>query len=191
MGRKRLHPKKAKTPKSPRAKMEGLAVRTLQDALWKGRDYPKYFYKYAHSAELIKIFKIMVNRPAYWQDGLIYEMAPHDKLHHVFGTDSRFIFTYEVMEDFILKVGEINEIEPIPADYPPSKLRKLYRGDIVLIRVDKRDPDLKMDMQVLTCGLFQDLSDDFRNFRLDSSDIAQFRKHLKLVDSDGIKEAYI
>jgi hypothetical protein len=48
-----------------------------------------------------------------------------------------------------------------------------------------------MDMQVLTCGLFQDLSDDFRNFRLDSSDIAQFRKHLKLVDSDGIKEAYI
>ena len=191
MGRKRLHPKKLKTPKAPRAKMEGLNVKVLQDALWTGREYPEYFNSYRTSAEPLKIFKILVNKPTYWQDGLVYSADPVEKLHVVFGTDYRYIFTYIAIEDFVLTAGEINEIEPIPANFPPSKLRRVYKDDTLLIRVDKRDIELKIELQVLTSGLFQDCSDDFRNFKLDSSDLVHFRKHLKLVDNDGVEEKFL
>lgn len=193
MGRRRIHPKKLKTPKAPRAKMEGVNVKILQDALWTGQEYPEYFNSYRMSAELIKIFKILVNKPTYWHDGLIFNVTdPVEKLHVVFGTDYRHIFTYIAVEDFTLTCGEIVEkLEAIPANYAPSKLRRIYKDDLILIRVDKRDEDLKMDLQVLTSGLFQDTSDDFRNFKLDSSDLVYFRKYLKLVDNDGVKEKFL
>lgn len=178
-----------KTPKAPRAKMEGLAVKALQDALWPNRPFPKYMNKFAASAELMKVFKLLVHLPKHWENGLIYETIDiRDKLDHVFGIEYRHIFTYEVMEDFVLRVGEIQYNEDMPEGMTPTKLRAAYKGDIVLIRVDTRDEDLVVDLQILTSGIFQDTSDDFRNFKIDTIDIAQFRKYLKLVDKDGQDE---
>lgn len=190
MGRKKFRPKPpARTPKAPRAKMEGLNVKALQDSIWLDREYPIYFRSYRTSKELIKIFKLLVFIPALWHDGIVYETSPEEKLHTVFGTDSRHIFTYKAVQDFTLNVGEINEkLEQIPPEFTPTKLRKIYKDDLILIRVDTRDEELKVDLQVLTCGLFQDTSDDFRNFRIDTSDLTSFRKYLKLVDKDGIEE---
>lgn len=192
MGRKRMHPKKKLQPKSPKAKMEGLPVQALQQYLWSNRDYPQYFEKFYRSKELLRIYKLLIHQPAAWENGLKYEIDPVEKLHLVFGTDYRHIFTYEVIQDFDLKVGEYNPApQQPPANISIKELRRLYKGDIVLIRVDTRDEDLKVDLQVLTSGLFQDGSDDFRNFRVDTIDIASFRRYLKLKDSDGIEEKFV
>lgn len=192
MGRKRIHPIKKKSPKAPRAKMEGLNVKLLQDSLFKNKEYPKYFNSFRTSPELLKIFKILVNRPAFWQDGLLLSFTPEDKLYNVFGADYRYIFSYRAVEDFTLTCGLVNEIEPIPHNFPPQKLRKVYAGDLILIRVDKRSEEMKLDLQILTKGLFQDTSDDFRNFIIDTNDLTTFRKYIKLIDTDGIREeAYV
>lgn len=171
--------------KTPKAKMEGLNVKALQDLLFSGKEFPEYFNKFAASKELMMIFKLLVVQPSAIEDGLEYKLDVQEKLHHVFGTDYRTIYTYEVIEDFMLNVGEVAYIEEVPEGQTPRKLRALFRGDVVLIRVDTRDEDLTADLQVLTSGLFQDTSDDFRNFKIDIEDIKQFRSKLKLVDKDG------
>lgn len=192
MGRKRKHPKKKLQPKSPKAKMEGLSVQALQQYLWSNREYPPYFEKLYRSKELLRIYKMLIHVPAAWENGLKYDIDPLEKLHLVFGTDYRHIFTYQVIEDFTLNVGEHDsKPEQLPANVTVRDIRRLYKGDIVLIRVDTRDEELKVDLQVLTCGLFQDTSDDFRNFRIDTIDIASFRRYLELKDSDGIEEKFI
>ncbi len=178
--------------KTPKAKMEGLNVKALQDLLFSGKEFPEYFNKFAASKELMMIFKLLVVQPSAIEDGLEYKLDVQEKLHHVFGTDYRTIYTYEVIEDFVLNVGEVAYIEPLPEDQTPNKIRRVFRGDVVLIRVDTRDEDLTADLQVLTSGLFQDTSDDFRNFKIDIEDIKQFRNKLKLVDKDGNdEETYI
>lgn len=181
--------------KVPKAKMEGINIKSLQDLFFLGKEYPNYFYKYIESKELMMIFKLLVQQPAAWEDGLEYsfnQLNINEKLNNVFGVSSRFIYTYEVIEDFMLNVGEVSYLEPLPENQTPHKIRRLYKGDIVLIRVDTRDEDLTADLQVLTSGLFQDTSDDFRNFKIDIEDIKQFRSKLKLVDKDGNnEESYI
>jgi hypothetical protein len=172
----------------PKAKMEGINVKALQSLLFYKKEFPEYFNKYSDSKELMMIFKLLVAQPSAIENGLNYKLDVQEKLHHIFGTDYRQIFTYEVIEDFVLNVGEVSYNEEMPEGQTPRKLRALYRGDVVLIRVDSRDEDLMVDLQVLTAGLFQDTSDDFRNFRMNTSDIAQFRSKLKLVDKDGQDE---
>jgi hypothetical protein len=174
--------------KVPKAKMEGINVKALQSLLFYKKEYPEYFNKYSDSKELMMVFKLLVAQPSAIEEGLEYELDIQEKLHHVFGTDYRTIYTYEVVEDFILNVGEVLYLENMPEGQPPRKLRALYKGDIVLIRVDTRDEDLTADLQVLTSGLFQDTSDDFRNFKIDIEYIKQFRNKLKLVDKDGQDE---
>lgn len=171
--------------KVPKAKMEGINVKALQDILFSKREYPEYFYKYSDSKELMMIFKLMVVQPTAWEDGLAHRLDIKDKLNHVFGTDYRRIYTYKVVESFKLIAGELIEPESRPEEQTTHKLRALYKGDIVLIRVDTRDEDLKADMQILTSGTFQDTSDDNRNFKIDIEDIKQFRDKLKIVDKDG------
>lgn len=178
--------------KTPKAKMEGLNVKALQDLLFNSQEYPEYFNKFAASKELMMIFKLLVVQPSAIESGLEYKLDVQEKLHHVFGVDYRTIYTYEVVEDFILNVGKVSYIEEVPEGQTPRKLRALFKGDVVLIRVDTRDEDLTCDLQVLTSGLFQDTSDDFRNFKIDIEDIKQFRSKLKLVDKDGNnEESYI
>jgi len=178
--------------KTPKAKMEGLNVKALQDLLFNSQEYPEYFNKFAASKELMMIFKLLVVQPSAIESGLEYKLDVQEKLHHVFGIDYRTIYTYEVVEDFILNVGKVSYIEEVPEGQTPRKLRALFKGDVVLIRVDTRDEDLTCDLQVLTSGLFQDTSDDFRNFKIDIEDIKQFRSKLKLVDKDGNnEESYI
>jgi hypothetical protein len=169
----------------PKAKMEGINVKALQSLLFYKKEFPEYFNKYSDSKELMMIFKLLVAQPSAIENGLNYKLDIQEKLHHIFGTDYRQIFTYEVIEDFVLNAGEVSYNEEMPEGQTPRKLRALYKGDVVLIRVDSRDEDLMVDLQVLTAGLFQDTSDDFRNFRMNTSDIAQFRSKLKLVDKDG------
>lgn len=178
--------------KTPKAKMEGLNVKALQDLLFNSQEYPEYFNKFAASKELMMIFKLLVVQPSAIESGLEYKLDVQEKLHHVFGVDYRTIYTYEVVEDFILNVGKVSYIEEVPEGQTPRKLRALFKGDVVLIRVDTRDEDLTCDLQVLTSGLFQDTSDDFRNFKIDIEDIKQFRSKLKLVDKDSNnEESYI
>ena len=42
--------------KTPKAKMEGLNVKALQDLLFSGKEFPEYFNKFAASKELMMIF---------------------------------------------------------------------------------------------------------------------------------------
>ena len=66
--------------------------------------------------------------------------------------------------------------------------RTLRVGDQLLIRKDTRDEELKVDVQILTGGLFQDFTEDWKVLTMDTIDVGHIRKYLKLIDSDGMNE---
>lgn len=182
---------KIKHFKKPKAKIDGISAPKLQSILFEGKRNPDYCSDYYKSDDLMKIYKLFVHSPKLWQANVVYDLEPKDKLHFVFGTDFRHIYTYIAQEPFQLTCGELSEHEELPPDYTPHKARAVNKGDTILIRRDTRDEDLKVDVQILSAGLFQDSSEDFRSFRVDTSDIGSFRKFLKLVDDDGVEESFI
>jgi len=181
--------KRIKRPEQqvPKAHLS-LAVPSLQEILFEGRRFPKYFSAYRYSAELMKIYKILVDMPAAWENKVKYELNPEEKLHLVFGTDYRHIYTYKVIENFYLELGEFKNQNEIAGIEFQRAARDLKVGDIVLVRKDTRDEDLKIDVQILTQGLFQDSTEDWKVLTMDTLDLGYIRKFLKLVDSDGMRE---
>lgn len=176
--------------RAPRARLEqGISSSDIQDILWFNRLYPAYFPTYKFSADLMKIYKLLVNDPELWQEGLTYKINPADKVHLIFGTSFRHIYTYKATESFSLAVGTL--VGELPPNYTVSKARAIVEGDTILIRRDTRDQELKIEMQILSSGIFQDSSEDFRQFILNTSDLAAVRKHLKLIDNDGLKEQFV
>lgn len=178
---------KRHTLKTPKAQLT-IAVQKLQNLLWLHRNYPKYFLSFKASKELMKIYKILIDRPSVWENKIKYELNPEEKLHLVFGTDYRNIYVYKVIEDFTLSLGEFKFKDEILDSNLLDLARQLRVGDVVLIRKDTRDEDLKIDLQILTKGIFQDDSEDWKVFTLDTVDLKHIRKYLKLVDSDGVNE---
>lgn len=165
-----------------------VAVPKLQEILFEGRDYPRYFAPYRYSAELMKIYKILVDSPSVWENSIKYELNPEEKLHLVFGTDYRHIYTYEVIEEFFLNFGEFKNQNEIAGIEFQRAARTLRVGDQLLIRKDTRDEELKVDVQILTGGLFQDFTEDWKVLTMDTIDVGHIRKYLKLIDSDGMNE---
>lgn len=179
-------------PMAPRAKMPGLNVTKLQTTLFGETVYPEYFHTFRKSAELMKIFKILVNKPQYWQDGISYVMDIRDKIDLIFGAKERRILTYKACNNFYINVGEINDIEDnIPPETTSENIRQVFENDLILVRVDKAssyNTELKCDIQVLSNGLFQDTDEDFRCLLLDREDFLTIRHNLKVVDLDGLKD---
>lgn len=179
--------KKVNTPKAQLS----LSITNLQNFLWLHKKFPKYFSGYRHSKELMKIYKILIDRPKVWENKIEYEkLEPEEKLHLVFGTDYRHIYTYKAIQNFTLNVGEIKNPELIASIELIKAARDIREGDTILIRRDTRDEDLKIDLQILSGGLFQDSTEDWKVFTLDTIDLKEIRKFIKLVDDDGIKESY-
>jgi len=174
---------------TPKAQLS-LAITKLQNLAWLNRSYPKYFSPYRSSPELMKIYKLFIDRPSVWENNIKYDLNPEEKLHLIFGTDFRHIYTYEVTEDFTLSFGEFKFKEDILDSELINMARQFKQGDIVLIRKDTRDEDLKVDIQVLSEGLFQDSTEDWKVFTIDTVDLKHIRKYLKLVDSDGMNECF-
>ena len=79
--------------KIPKAQLS-VSVPRLQELLWHKRKFP-LLSKYRYSADLMKIYKILIDRPKAWENKVQYELSPEEKLHHVFGTDFRHIYTYK------------------------------------------------------------------------------------------------
>lgn len=181
--------KSLKIVKTPKAQLS-VSVPRLQELLWHKRKFPRYFSKYRYSADLMKIYKVLIDRPKAWENKVQYELSPEEKLHHVFGTDFRHIYTYKAIEDFTLIVGEIKNPDQLASPGLVQDARQIRAGDTMLIRKDTRDEELKVDLQILSEGLFQDSSEDWKVFTLDTVDLKTIRQSIKLVDSDGIRESY-
>ena len=190
--KKRRREKVFKGPMAPRAKMPGVNVTVLQNTLFGESYYPEYFHTFRKSAELMKIFKILVNKPHYWQDGISYVMDVRDKIDMIFGAKTRKILTYKACQDFYINAGEINDLEDnIPPELAIDDIRQVYKNDLVLMRIDKDlayNPELKCDIQILSNGLFQDTDEDFRAIILDREDFIAIRHNLKIVDLDGLND---
>lgn len=170
-----------------RSRLKDLPLAKLQSMLFP-TGMPKYFTKFDESPDLIKIFKLLVYRPAVIQNSISYKMDIIKKLNFVFGTEYRHIITYKAANTFTITHGELidtDDSNPIPPDTSRADLRIIYEGDLILVRVDNNSKDygLEIDVQVLTCGLFQDTTDDFRQFKLDREHFFKYyRKYMTLVD---------
>jgi len=180
---------KRHTLNTPKAQLS-LSVSRLQELLWLNREFPKYFNSFRASPELMKIYKVLIDIPRVWENQIRYDLEPEEKLHLVFGTDYRHIYTYTVTEDFTLNVGKIKNSSEITDISLINAARQIKAGDTVLIRRDTRDEDLTVDLQILSQGLFQDSSEDWKVFELDTVDLKHIRKYLNLVDQDGMHEQY-
>lgn len=172
--------------KAPRARLTGLSVTQLQKLLWIKREYPEYFRSFKASPELMNIYRILVDKPKTWQDNLQYWPDPAEKLHLVFGTDYRHIFSYRAVEQFKLEFGELSFPTKLPSDQTVNSAREVYPGYLILVRYDTRDEDMKIELQILSNGLLQDSSEDYKVFNMDTVDFPKIRKYLKLIDSDGV-----
>lgn len=176
-----------KDAKKPKARLKEQAS-VIQKILWENKVYPKKFAPFVHSAELMRIYKILIDLTRTWQDGMEYDLNPYEKLGLVFGVNHRAIYTYQVTDDFYLNIGEFSDKTLSISKDDATMARSLRMGDIVLIRYDNRDPELKVDMQILTAGLFQDDTEDWKCFTFDSIDFKLIRPYLKLIDSEGVHE---
>lgn len=171
----------------PKAKLS-LAVTTLQENLFRLKKFPKYFMSFRYSPDLMKVYKLLIDKPKAWGNNLKYEVDAEEKVHLVFGTDYRNIYTYEVTEDFYLNIGEFKNQEQIAGIDFQKAARQLRAGDTLLVRKDTRDEELKIDIQILTKGLFQDSTEDWKVLIADTQDLGYIRQYIKLVDSDGVNE---
>lgn len=181
---KSRNPNKAKAPKA----RISIPVKQLQNLLFLNSKMPDVFPSFKCSPELMKIYKILIDSPKTWENSLEYELDPLSKLDLVFGIGHRHIFTYRCYQDFYLNVGELSD-QTIPRLPEEIKLaRWVQKGDTILIRYDDRDENQVVDVQILTSGLMQDDSEDWKQFTMDTVDLKQIRPYLKLLDKKDIYE---
>lgn len=184
--RRRYDPNK---PRQPRGKLE-INVGLLQDLLWKHRQYPPYFDRYRYSPELMKIFKILVDKPSFWENGIQYNFPPDDKLYLVFGSEHRRIVTYKAECDFMFNLGYLWDTDESLLPTKLEKARQVYKNDLLLLRVDDRNDNESADIQILSHGLFQDLTEDYKVFTINKYDMKQIRSNLKLVEGKESDEYF-
>lgn len=176
--------------KAPKAKLSK-PVEVIQKVLWRGEVPPAWCRPYRYSSELMKIYKILIDMPRAWSDSIEYELDPEEKVHLVFGTDYRNVYSYEAIEDFKLTVGRFKEEWAVLDGRRLEAARTVRKQDLILIRHDTREESLTVDLQILSDGLLQDDSEDFKVFVIDSIDLKHIRPKLKLVDAGGVYEPEI
>lgn len=169
--------------------MLGINIKKLQDFLFDtDKGLPSYFKSFKRSPDLMKIFKILIQEPKIIHNGIEYKMGIDEKINFIFGTGHRHILTYKASQKFHISIGELVDTDDscvIPPWISMEELRTVQEGDLVLVRFDKKDSSegMLLEIQVLTCGLFQSTEDDFRQFRVDREDFFNYyRKYLELKD---------
>ena len=176
-------------PRKPRGKLD-INVSLLQGQLWEGRKYPSTYEKFRHSPDLMKIYKILVNKPTFWQDGIKYTFSAADKVHLVFGEGYRDILVYKACEDFNLEQGILWDTDEALAADKIKTARQVYVNDTILVRRDSRDRLGQMDVQVLSAGLLQDTSEDYKIFTMNNFDLKYFRDKITLIEGSEFNENY-
>jgi hypothetical protein len=176
-------------PRQPRGKL-GINVGLLQQLLWKGKQYPAVLERYRYSPELMKIFKILVNQPSFFHEGIKYDFSPDDKLALVFGEGHRHIYTYKATEDFYMDLGILWDTDESLSEPLIDKARDVRVNDILLLRVDNRNNSDTVDLQVLSASILQDNSEDYKVFTLNKSDFVRIRSKLKFVKEGQNENLY-
>lgn len=167
-----------------------MPAQALQSFLWTDKKYPDLFSLYMNSPALMKIYKILVDMPRTWHDHMEYDLAPDAKLNLVFGADYRTIYEYECIEPFVMNLGVLKNPHEVADAEMIKAARQIQPGNTILVRYDTRDEDMKLDLQILTRGIFQDSSEDWKMFIIDTVDFKHIRRYLKLKDSGGVNEIF-
>jgi len=153
----------------------------LQKYLWPV-EYPKYFLPYKKSPELMTILHTLFSF-AYGEsikrelteldEGDLFQTNPlsrnksvEARINDIFGTECRKVISYKAICDFTIVELDFTPMAEVPLYQTPEKARKVYKGDLLLVRIDRDDVDTygSCELQVLTSGLFNSADDDFRCF---------------------------
>ncbi len=175
-------------PQRPKAVFKGYTISDLCKLLYRRKVQPRWAPKFEHSPDLALIYKMLVHDLNWIVGGLHYEeklIAPWDKVRMVFNDDHRVIVSYRALKNFKITVGEYHakpDNQP-PKGYCPSKAADVVKGDTLLVRYDKSDPNRKVEVQVVTGDLFDSDQDDWRIFLMDLEDFCGLvRYNMRALD---------